>query len=232
MTEASENRLQPCPDCGSMASQNAPACPLCGAPLAAYRAKAAAGRAAGAAGSRLRTLARVLFKTWYGRVALLWLPLAAVLTASAISGAEPFHRPYAPYYLISPPKTVPFNPVREAWLHHSVSGRVIRFFEIPKNKGPWGDVSRQWWESNLGDQVHREFSTYLGRIESEAHGDQVATVLRKWTPTHTEFHAMGNPARRTIMFVAAAEALVFLLVGLWLIEIVRRKTEGPYPDAA
>jgi hypothetical protein len=34
------------------------------------------------------------------------------------------------------------------------------------------------------------------------------------------------------MFVAGAEALVFLLVGLGLIEIVRRKTEGPYPDAA
>jgi len=215
-----------------MASQNAPACPQCGAPLAAYRAKAAAGRAAGAAGSRLKALARVLFKTWYGRVILLWLPLAAVQTASAISGAEPFHRPYAPYYLISPPKTVPFNPVREAWLHHSLSGRVVRFFEIPKNSGPWGDISRQWWESNLDDRIYREFASHLERIESEAHGDQVAEVLRDWTPTHVEFHAMGKQAKNAIMFVAAAEALLFLLVGLGLIEVVRRKTEGPYPDAA
>ena len=232
MTEASGFRLRSCPDCSSLASQNAPACPQCGAPLAAYRAKAAARWAADAAGSRLKALARMLFKTWYGWVILLWLPLAAVLTASAISGAEPFHRPYSPYYLISPPKTVPFNPVREAWLHHSLSGRFVRFFEIPKNSGPWGDISDQWWKSNLDDRIYREFSTHLERIESEEHGDQVAAVLRSWTPTHTEFHAMGDPARQAIMSVAAAEALMFLLVGLWLIEIVRRKTEGPNPDAA
>lgn len=213
------------------ASTNAPSCPQCGAPLAAYRAKAAAKLVAGAAGGRLKALARVLFKTWYGRVILLWLPLAAVLTASAISSAEPFHRPYAPYYLISPPKTAPFNPVREAWLHHSLSGRFVRFFEIPKNNGPWGDISRQWWESNLDERIYREFSTYLERIESEEHGDQVASALRAWTPTHVEFHAMGKQATNTIMFVAAAEALFFLLVGLGLIEVVRRKTEGPYPDA-